>query len=189
LSDHDLLPAANRQLDFLLADFNALKTEIARRSGLQRVALGLYLAVVAAVVASLPESKSLSVSAAGLWIAGSVALLFWSREHLEIARLGHLIRDRIGEQASAILNVPSEQIVPSEASPAIDEEMDRITRRYHVGFMWLVFFVIPLLVTLHVLWQRSAELSRLWAWGTATPYLAFVTLLSIAGNVWLLVRR
>ena len=67
--------------------------------------------------------------------------------------------------------------------------MDRATRRYHVVFMWVVFFVIPLLVTFHALWQRSAELSRLYAWSTPTPYLAFVTLLSIAGNVWLLVRR
>ena len=105
MPDHDPPPAANRQLDFLLADFNALKAEIARRSGLQRVALALYLALVAAVVASLPEGKSLSLSAAVLWIAGSVALLFWCRERLEIARLGRLIRDRIGERASAIVFV------------------------------------------------------------------------------------
>lgn len=186
MPDHDLPPAANRQLDFLLADFNALKAEIGRRSGLQRVALALYLAVVAAVVASLPEGKSLSLSAAGLWIAGSIALLFWCRERREITRLGGLIRDHISERASVILTVPLEHIVPSEASAANYVEMDRTTHRYHVVFMWLVFFVIPLLLTLHILWQRSTELSRLWAWSTLTPYLAFVTLLSIAGNVWLL---
>ncbi|MGA2706288.1 MAG: hypothetical protein ABSH35_35095 [Isosphaeraceae bacterium] len=104
-------PAENRQLDFLLADFGALKAEMARRSGLQRVAVALYLGLVAAVAASLPESKNLSLSAAGLWIGGLVALLFWCREHLEITRLGRLIRDRIGEKAGAILNVPKEDIV------------------------------------------------------------------------------
>jgi hypothetical protein len=179
----------NRQLDFLLADFGVLKAEIARRSGLQRVAVALYLGLVAAVAASLPEGKNLALSAAGMWIGGFIALLFWCREHLEIMRLGRLIRDRIGERASAILNVPKEHIVPSEAAASIDAGMDSTTRRYHLVFMWLVFFVIPLLVTLHVLWQQSAEVSRFYAWNTPTPYLAFVILLPIAGNVWLLVRR
>jgi hypothetical protein len=182
-------PAANRQLDFLLADFGVLKAEIARRSGLQRVAVALYLGLVAAVAASLPEGKNLSLSVAGLWIGGLAALLFWCREHLEITRLGRLIRDRIGERASAILNVPKEHIMPSEAAASFDESMDSTTRRYHLVFMWLVFFMIPLLVTLHALWQRSAEVSRFCAWNTPTPYLVFVILLSIAGNVWLLVKQ
>ena len=160
-------PAANRQLDFLLADFGALKAEMARRSGLQRVAVALYLGLVAAVAASLPEGKNLSLSAAGLWIGGLVALLFWYREHLEITRLGRLIRDRIGEKAGEILNVPKEDIVPSEAAASIDESMDSTTRRYHLWFMWLVFFVIPLLLT-HALWQRSAEVSRFCARNTPT---------------------
>ncbi len=182
-------PAANRQLDFLLADFGALKAEIARRSGLQRVAVALYLGLVAAVAASLPEGKNLSLSAAGLWIGGLVALLFWCREHREITRLGRLIRDRIGEKAGAILNVPKEDIVPSEAAASIDERMDSTTRRYHLWFMWLVFFVIPLLLTLHALWQRLAEVSRFCARNTPTPCLVFVILLSIAGNFWLLVKQ
>lgn len=181
-------PAANRQLDFLLADFGALKAEIARRSGLQRVALALYLALVAAIAASLPEGKNLSLLTVGLWMGGLIALLFWCREHLEITRLRRLIRDHIGERAGAKLSVPKEHIVPSEAA-TIDKSMDSTTRRYHLVFMWLVFFVIPLLLTLHVLWQRSAEVSRFYAWTTPTPYLAFITLLSVAGNVWLLVRR
>lgn len=182
-------PAANRQLDFLLADFGALKAEIARRSGLQRVALALYLALVAAVAASLPEGKNLSLSTAGLWVGGLIALLFWCRENLEITRLGRLIRDRIGQHASAILNVPTEHIVPSEAAAAIDEGMDRTTRRYHLVFMWLVFFVIPVLVTLHVLWQGRDDVSRFCAWDTPTPYLALVTFLAAAGSVSMLVRR
>jgi hypothetical protein len=189
LSADEPSPAANRQLDLLLADFNVLKVEIVRRAGLQRVALVMYLALAAAVAVSLPAGKNLSLSAAGLWIGGFIALLFWCRERLEIARLGRLICDRIGERASAILNVPKGQIVPSEAAASIDEGVDRTTHRYHIVFMWLVFFVIPLLLTLHVLWQRSAGLSRLCAWNTPPPYLAFVILLSIAGNVWPLVKR
>ncbi|MBA2591084.1 MAG: hypothetical protein H0U97_02020 [Gammaproteobacteria bacterium] len=189
MSADEPIPVASRQLDFLLADFGVLKAEIARRSGLQRVAVALYLGLVAAIAASLPEGKNLSFSDAGLWMGGFIALLFWCREQFEITRLGRLIRDRIGERASAILSVPKEYIVPSEAAASIDEGMDTATCRYHLVFMWLVFFVIPLLVTLHALWQRSAEVSRFYAWNTPTPYLAFVILLSIAGTVWLLARR
>jgi uncharacterized integral membrane protein len=83
----------------------------------------------------------------------------------------------------------SYDIVPSEAAASIDESMDSTTRRYHLWFMWLVFFVIPLLLTLHALWQRSAEVSRFCARNTPTPCLVFVILLSIAGSVWLLVKQ
>ncbi|MDQ3580650.1 MAG: hypothetical protein M3495_03075 [Pseudomonadota bacterium] len=43
MSADEPIPVASRQLDFLLADFGVLKAEIARRSGLQRVAVALYL--------------------------------------------------------------------------------------------------------------------------------------------------
>jgi hypothetical protein len=189
MNDDEPGPVGNRELDFLLADFSALKAEIARRSGLRRVALALYLALVAAVVASLPKSKNLSLSTAALWVGGLIALLFWCRENLEIARLGRLIRDRIGQQASETLRVPVENIVPSEAAAAIDEGMDRTTRRYHLVFMWLVFFVIPLLETLHVPWQGRDDVSRYCAWNTPTPYSALGTFLAAAGSVSMLVRR
>jgi hypothetical protein len=189
LATHELEPAANRQLDFLLADFGALKAEIARRSGLQRVALALYLALIAAIAASLPEGKNLPLSTAGLWMGGFVALLFWCREHLEITRLGRLICERIGERVSTILNVPKEDIVPSETAATIDKTMDRTTRCHHLVFMWLVFFAIPLLLTVHVLWQRSPVVSQFCAWNTPTPYLALVTLLAVASNVSLLLKR
>ncbi len=68
-------------------------------------------------------------------MGGLVALLFWCRERLEIMRLGRLICNRIGERASAILNVPKADIVPSEAAAAIDEAMDRTTRHHDLLFM------------------------------------------------------
>ena len=113
MSADEVTPAANRQLDFLLADFHVVKAEIARRSGLQRVAVALYLGLVAVAAASIPDGKSPCLLAVGLWTGGIVALLFWCREAREIVRLGHLIRDRIGKKASEILNVPEEQLVPS----------------------------------------------------------------------------
>ncbi len=87
------------------------------------------------------------------------------------------------------MKVAKEHLVPSEAAATLDQGMDSTARRYHLVFMSLVFFVIPLLLTLHVLWQRSAEVSRVCAWNTPVPYLAFVTLVCVAGNVCLLVRR
>lgn len=180
--------APGRQLDFLLADFGALKTEISRRAGLQRVALALYIALVAAVSGSLLAGKNLPAAIAGLWLGGLLALLFWCREHLEIGRLGRLIRDGIAERAGTILEVPKADLVPSEVAPTVDEAIDRTTQRYHIAFMWLTLFVAPLLLTLHALWQRLDHLSRLFACNTPTPYLALVALGCMAGSLWLLAQ-
>ncbi|MBI3637295.1 MAG: hypothetical protein HY216_13960, partial [Candidatus Rokubacteria bacterium] len=169
-------PVESRQLDFLLADLAALKTEIARRAGLQRLALALYLALVAAVTGSLMADKKLAVAIAGLWMGGLLALLFWCREHLEISRLGCLISQRIAKKASAILGVPEADLVPSEVMPTVDETVDRETHRYHVAFMWLALFVTPLLLTLHALLQRLDQLAKLCACNTPIPYLALVAL-------------
>ena len=74
-------PTESRQLDFLLADLNALKTEILQRNASQRVALTLYLAGVVAVSGSLlVDNKNLSVAIPGLWLGGLLTLLFWCRE-------------------------------------------------------------------------------------------------------------
>jgi hypothetical protein len=176
LPDEKPSSAETRQLDFLLADLGALETEIARRAGLQRLALALYLALVAAVSGSLLTGKNLAVAITGLWMGGLLALLFWCREHLEISRLGCLISHRIAKKAGAILGVPEADLVPSEVAPTVDEAMDRATRRYHVAFMWLALFVTPLLLTLHALWQRLDQLSKLSACNTPTPYLALAAL-------------
>ena len=69
-------PAESRQLDFLLADFGAVKGEIARHAGLQRVAIAMYLALVAVVAGSLLAGKNLSLPTVGLWVGGFLALLF-----------------------------------------------------------------------------------------------------------------
>ena len=182
-------PAQNRQLEFLLADLGALKTEIARRAGLQRLALALYLALVAAVARSLMAGNNLAVAIAGLWMGALLALLFWCREHLEILRLGCLIRQRIAKKASTILGVPEADLVPSEVKPTIDAAMDRATHRYHVTFMWLALFVTPLVLTFHALWQRRDQLAKLCACNTPTPFLALVALGCMGGAVWLLIRR
>jgi hypothetical protein len=189
LPDDTPSPAESRQLDFLLADLGALKTEIARRAGLQRVALALYLAWVAAVTGSLLAGKNLSVAIAGLWLGGLLALLFWCREQLEIARLGRLSSERIAEKVGTILGVPKADIVPSEVTPTVDESMDRSTRRYHLAFMWLAFLVTPLLLTLYALSQRLDQLSKLCTCSAPIPYWALIALGCTAASLWLLARR
>jgi hypothetical protein len=74
-------PAQSEQLKFLLADFNAIKAEIARRSTSQRIALGAYSAVVAFV---FKESGSLPFHLAILtiWVPAILSLLFWAPDML-----------------------------------------------------------------------------------------------------------
>ena len=176
----------SRQLDFLLADLSALKTEILQRNASQRVALALYLAGVVAVSGSFLTSKNLfSVAIPGLWLSGLLALLFWCRERREITRLG-VISKRIAEKAGVILGVPGKDLVPSAVEPTVAEVMDRTTRRYNRAFMWLAFFVTPMLLTLYVLWQRSDQLSKLCEFSTPTPYSALVALVCMAASSWLL---
>jgi hypothetical protein len=104
---------------------------------------------VAAVWGWLLADKNLSVAFPGLWLGGVLALLFWCREHLEIRRLGLLIREKIAEKAGAILEVPKAvDLVPSAVDATVDKVKDRTTRRYHRAFMWLAFFVTPMFLTL-----------------------------------------
>ena len=180
-------PTESRQLDFLLADLNALKTEILQRNASQRVALTLYLAGVVAVSGSLlVDNKNLSVAIPGLWLGGLLTLLFWCREALEITRLGR-IRKRIAAKARAILGaLEAEDLVPSAEAPTVNKDMDRTTHCYHLAFMWLALFVTPLLLTLHTLLQRFDQLTRLCAFSTLTP--ALVALVCMIASLWLLAR-
>jgi len=176
------------RLEYLLADFNAVKAEISRRASLQRVTLAAYVAVYAWIVPQIASDQVTSISIGSIWVAGALSLLFYSREGLEIARLAGLIRDRIASEAAQLLAATPEALIPSEMAPA-NPVIDRLTRRYNILFMWSVFFVIPALTTVLFVSRRWNQFSSLCNFGTSTPYITLGTLVAVVGTIILLRRR
>jgi len=106
--------AEAERLTFLRADLSSLKGEIARRSGLQERALALYLVVVAFAILRVLSTEGLLFIVPSVWVAAWLAANFWTREHLEIARLAGLLRDRVAAPAAALLGCHPGELVPSE---------------------------------------------------------------------------
>lgn len=169
-------------LKYLLADFVAIKAEIARRSNLQRIVLAMYIAVVAVVGKEAASHSLTGPLLVGLWVTGALAFQFYSREGLEIARLGSLIRERIATVASHILEVQAQDLLPSETN-ATFPDIDTITSRYDRQFKWVLFLVLPSAITAFYLSQDWSRLSRLLNFYTRGPYMAFGTIVSC---LWIL---
>lgn len=143
-------------LDYLLADFKALKVEIARRASLQRLALAAYAAVYAGLFPQIASDRVASTLLAAFWVVGALGLLFYVREDLEIKRLACLIRNRIASEAARLVATGPKSLIPSEADQA-NPRTDKLTRLYAVLFMWSVFFVLPLLLTALVVCRNGGD--------------------------------
>ena len=160
--------ARAKQLDYLLEDYRAIKSEIARRSNLQRFVLLLYLAVVSIVFQRAASGSLNSLWVMGLWIAAWLSLLFNIREDLAMRRLGRIISDSIVPTAGTILNADGHNLLPSEMVPD-DPKTERLTHRYDTVFKWAIFFVIPTMISFYLLRIRTMQLARL----LDPSYLAF----------------
>lgn len=177
LSDHQ-----QQHLEFLRVDIESTKAEIARRSNLQRIVLATYIAVIAVVgreAASRELTPPLLVS---LWITGALALQFYTREGLEIHRLGSIIRERIAPIATQILRLRVQDLFPSETNNKFPK-LDKITSSYNRQFQWILFLVLPLAITsLHLShdWSRLPEILN---FRTRDPYMLITS--SISG-LWTL---
>jgi len=168
-------------LQYLLADFQAIKSEIARRSNLQRVVLGAYIGVYAWLFPQFLSNRASTISVAALWTSAMLALLFHERERLEITRLAGLIRNRIALEAAQIISVAPEALIPSEvrseianpAQPGRDAEREIRTRRYDFVFTWSLFLLVPLLTTGIFVYVRLPKILqllrfiRMELWGSA----------------------
>ena len=165
--------------DCLLADFSSLKEEIRRRATLQRFVLVGFLTVLAL---TFRENTLTSAWITGLWISSFLALLFYSRESLEIQRLGCVIRCRLAVPAARRLGVGWKDIFHSETNQDVPK-IDPITKRYDTLFNWIVFLGLPTLVTLKfvwpVLWNIDDKLSE-------HPVEALLSFLAAAGCLYLL---
>ncbi len=135
---------------FLLADYQSIKSEIARRSNLQKTT---HVALVAFYLWMLnnyfSENNKLYLIVV-MWAVVLLAYFFYQKEHLEIQRLGSIIRNKIAETASGILSVDPKIILPSETDSA-NEKYDYKTRAYNTALMVSIFLLIPISVTLYYL--------------------------------------
>ena len=148
----------SRYLDCLLADYNALKAEIARRANLQRVVLGAYIVVGAVILRDISSGSASPILVAYLWIASPLTLLFYAMENREIVHLGKLFREVLGPSAAEVTGQSPEKIFPSEINDGGADKEERI--RYNRILAWVIFFVIPGLATL---FYASS------IWGTIKP--------------------
>lgn len=146
------------QHDYLLADFQAIKAEIARRSNAQKTALAAIVAFYAWPLNQL-VAANLSVWHIGaIWVVTILGYVFYKREGLEIGRLGALIKTKIAEVAAKNLNVSPEHLIPSEVCAA-DEKFDCKTKPLDWIFSVTLFGLIP--GTLTVLYIVEAICKRI----------------------------
>jgi hypothetical protein len=89
------------QLSCLLTDFTSLKSEIARRSDLQRVAVLAYVGIVALLFREQATSAASVAWVPAAWVSCLLAALYYVREQLEIERLAGIIRQGVASDAAA----------------------------------------------------------------------------------------
>ncbi len=152
---------------FLLADFSSLKVEIARRSTLQRFVLVGFGAVLAVAFRQSVWGEVSLHWIAGLWISSALFLQFYMREHLEIQRLGTIIREEIATAAGDAAEVEQKNIFHSETligEKAINSKMHkydsrfrRFTQPYDNQLNWIVFLGLPGVLTLD--WSCSLSMT------------------------------
>ena len=135
-----------RLLDFLLADFNATKSEIARRSNLQKAVTASMLAFYAWLFErSLGNGLELSLVVL-VWIVSFLGYTFYIRESAEIKRLGWIIKDKIGKPTGVILGRSTEEVIPSEAHATEPSEVSW-RQMVSVAFKVFIYLVAPLYLT------------------------------------------
>ncbi len=99
-------------LDFLLEDFKRMKSEITRRSNLQKAAIAALLALYAGIFTS---EKIGIYDVLASWGAALLIAAYIYREHNEIARLGWTIKSEIASQVGTVIGVDQRMVIPSEA--------------------------------------------------------------------------
>lgn len=177
-----------KYLDCLLKDFEAIKSEISRRSNLQRVVLATFLAIVAFTFKEATSGSLSSLWIVGVWSSSALALQYYLREGLEIRRIGSVIKERIAIAASNALDKQVNEIFHSETNSA-DERFDRFTRKYDREFNWLVFWLIPALLSFLYLANHWTGLSRIMAFNTLAPWKAFIALIAVVRVTVLLCKH
>lgn len=183
----ELSQKQNKYLDFLIADFNAIKLEIARRSNLQRVLLAAYIAMLAIIFNEFTKANFSLVWICGLWVGVTLAQIFYQRERLEIERLGRIVKKRIAKEASEILERDQRTLLHSQTNSQFNE-INRQTHPIDRLFHWAIFFIIPILLTIYSLFQHIQCLGNLLQFSTSTPWKALIVIILCFINIFLLCK-
>jgi len=130
------------RLKCLLADFAAVKAEIARRSDLQRIAFAAYAGFLVFVLQKTIEQPHLiGPSRVLVWPAAFLTLLFQAREQSEIRRLSKILSEVIAESARRLRGTSDIHVLfPSETHRKHSPDAfwyDRILQ-------WTAFLLAPL---------------------------------------------
>ena len=175
-------------LKFLCADIESTKAEIVRRSNLQRVVLAAYITVIVFEEKSLVSYQLTAPLVVSLWVSGMLALQFYTREHIEISRLGSILRERIAPIASNILRVQRGYLLPSVTNNKFPE-IDKITSCYDLQFKWILFLLLPLAVTVFYLSNDWTRLSKFLDIHERGLYLAGISFISGLRTLYLLIKH
>ncbi len=132
--------------NYLLADFNATKAEIARRSNLQRAVTASMLAFYAWVFQYSLSNEIILSLVVVIWVISFLGSTFYIRESAEINRLGLMIKEKIATPIGDILGYPPEKVIPSEAR---EEKSDQENWKHMISVIFNVFLylVFPLYFT------------------------------------------
>jgi len=166
-----------KHLELLIADFSATKAEIARRSNLQRVVLAAHIGLFAIVGNQLVSHSLVAPLIVGIWLSAALSFQFYTREGLEIRRLGSIIRERIAPIASKMLEVPIQDLLHSQTNSKF-LEINKATSRYNKQFKWVVFFFLPLIITIFYLSQDWSRFSRILDFHTRGPYMCICAIIA-----------
>ncbi|MEW8286878.1 MAG: hypothetical protein AB2563_10705 [Candidatus Thiodiazotropha endolucinida] len=180
LTDHQL-----QHLEYLRTDTVSIKSEIARRSNLQRVVLVMYITVIAVVAKGVSSPELTTPLLVGLWVGGTLFLQFYERESLEISRLGSIIRERISPIATNILQIDQQDLFPSETNQVFPK-FDMITARYDCQIKWLLFLVLPLFITVFYILQDCQWASKILDIYERDLYMAIISIGSGSRTLYLL---
>lgn len=173
------------QLSCLLADFNALKSEIARRSDLQRIVVLAYVGVLALVFRERATSIPSVVWVPVIWISDCLAVLYYEREQLEIERLAGVIKASVAVNAK-VLCAATTNLFASETDPESTGTLKK-RFRYQCEFDMILFVVAPALLTALFLLERFSRLGSIVAFETRYPWYAIVSVLA-AGRLCVILR-
>lgn len=135
----------NKIFDFLLSDFQSIKSEIGRRSNLQRFYLGLYLGSIGLVGFSLIGRNPTWNKSVFCFPIAFIFLLIYVREDIEIHRLGDIIIKKIAEPLQEWIN-PKTDVIPSETYRGSAKKRNRALYTDLIS-LWLLFFFGPLLLS------------------------------------------
>lgn len=142
LSEKDKL-----HIDTLLQDFSSIKSEISRRSNLQRIVQFSYLVLIAYTFRLLLIEGNFSMFVVlAIWAGSFLAIIYYIREKCEIERLGAIIKNDIASIIATKLEVTEYEMFPSETNKI--KHKIPIADKLNKVFIWSIFWVIPVLLSL-----------------------------------------